>query len=534
MSISSILVILFSVLFIRRYIEPDASKCVTFLVSQAISLGLFSLILIPIDIYIVSGNLDDDGMQLDPHLVHNNSKMIQYIYYAFYFTLSAFITSVLPFTFFYVEESNDEDTTIRERICWALKHTAGFILVLIVLVVTGFLLKKNKGGESHDWINDISESYTDIDAIISFLIGAFSCIGILLWITYTAYGMAALPIQTCRKAVDKNSYKKFKEGQQDLATKVAINRENQRYLASSLNSAYIQDNIHKLRKDNEVLHHRLGKGPGDDEYVDSWVRGWNRLTPIRFLFGLIFFFLGSLIIVSLSLTTIDKFLNSSCKYSCGFAIDHRHIINPTDMILTITSSYFPLDLVIFALLIIYVFACSVYGISSLGIRFCGFQIYKLIPQATLSNAMILSSWLLIFIVILVNMELVTVAPHYVHFGGNQYYYPLNSTNSTNFTNTINLGISTILENSTTIPQLCTVTTSINATGHDQCIMSQIGIFVNKIFIQLPFFGVIIFFSNAAFLVMYFLFLIIVLFKCHLPSFSRENKKEDNIWDDPDW
>lgn len=61
-------------------------------------------------------------------------------------------------------------------------------------------------------------------------------------------------------------------------------------------------------------------------------------------------------------------MNSKCKWSCGFIIEQRHFMNPVDFALVYASKYFPLDYLFFAMIVIYIFICSFYGIIKVGIR----------------------------------------------------------------------------------------------------------------------------------------------------------------------
>jgi len=112
-------------------------------------------------------------------------------------------------------------------------------------------------------------------------------------------------------------------------------------------------------------------------------------------------------------------------------------------------------------------------------------------------------------ILVFNMQLPTIAPHYSHLGGDQSYYPLILPNSTNSTSTEYAD--TYTQSS---PILCNMTDSTASTGPDACIHSQIAILADKLHTQFPFFGGILFLSNVVFISTYGLFTFFVIFFFH--------------------
>jgi hypothetical protein len=125
-------VLLFSWSLLNTYIDKRESSALTSFISTiAVAITLLCVMLIPVDIYIVSSDLNADGSQSNPDLTHASAQAIQSIYYALYITLlsvqedsscvsllacssiahlvaplvvsrSIFAFMLLPFTYFYV------------------------------------------------------------------------------------------------------------------------------------------------------------------------------------------------------------------------------------------------------------------------------------------------------------------------------------------------------------------------------------------------------------------------------------------------
>ncbi len=106
------------------------------------------------------------------------------------------------------------------------------------------------------------------------------------------------------------------------------------------------------------------------------------------------------------------------------------------------------------------------------------------------NAMLMGSWILMFVALALNMEILTFTPQYATFGSQFYMKPDNSSGEVVLVRTD-----------------CTI--DVAGIGENVCVMSQVARFIQLINIQLPFFGVILFFANLVFLAAYFFTLVYV-------------------------
>src|ERR1700680_456242 len=103
--------LLFSWGLMRTYLDKRESTALTSLISaSAVSITLLCILLIPVDIYIVSSDLNSDGSQSNPDLTHSSAMALQGVYYALYILLLVFAFILLPFTYFYFEEDSDDSS----------------------------------------------------------------------------------------------------------------------------------------------------------------------------------------------------------------------------------------------------------------------------------------------------------------------------------------------------------------------------------------------------------------------------------------
>merc|ERR1719174_2953940 len=136
------------------------------------------------------------------------------------------------------------------------------------------------------------------------------------------------------------------------------------------------------------------------------------LVPFRWMIGISMMIISLLVVSSLLLTLLDRALHSSCGWSCGFTLKERLIFNPIDEIFLRLSKFFPVDFIILATLVLYIFTASVFGIISLGIRFLCFSMYALRARKSMPQAMLVLTNILAHILLAVCMALLTIAPNY--------------------------------------------------------------------------------------------------------------------------
>jgi len=68
-------------------------------------------------------------------------------------------------------------------------------------------------------------------------------------------------------------------------------------------------------------------------------------------------------------------MNSECGISCGFVVEKNTYFNPLDQFLVQLSKFFPLDYILFATILLYVFISSLYGLVKLGVRIICFTVH---------------------------------------------------------------------------------------------------------------------------------------------------------------
>lgn len=518
-SVAVIVLLLFIIAysFVRHYTNPrDAPKSLTVVAALSICASLFCVFLIPVDIYTVSSSLNPDGTHIDPDLVKSSALAIKLTYYGLYSLLLALGFAILPFYYFYFEE-DDENISEAARTCGALKYTVGFAIVFVVLLVLGVILKTNKGDQSDDWISDLSGQFKAGEALLMFAVGCMAVFGLTGWVSYTAYGLACLPMELASGG-DTAHQPLSAADESNLDHLLDVNKKNQNYVSSRYDFTERewtkQDTveINRLKQEERKLRdQRDDLTPGllsGDEGPSCGDRVWTCLAPFRIIIAILLMIVSLSVITALSMATLDKFLHSKCKLSCGYVLEDPTIVNPIDLLLNLLANYFPLDFFFFGAIITYIFVSSTTGLVNLGVRLCFYKLFTIRRKRTMPHALLMGCWMLMFVCLVLNLQVVNLSPQYAMFG-NQFYFPVNGTR---------MGLKTP----------CTLDQN---PLEDICQMTQLGTFTSTLGVQLPFIATIMFFANLVFLLVFLLSLLVRC--CNCTKLSRYQKlqqeKDDDLW-----
>eukprot|EP00058_Branchiostoma_floridae_P008074 XP_002593562.1 hypothetical protein BRAFLDRAFT_88503 [Branchiostoma floridae] len=435
------LAFLFSWFYIRYYqSRHDSEVSSTLTAIAALAITLLTSALVPVDIFLVSYMKTPDGhFKVGLHTWTHVSVLVQILVQRFnfryrcgptlyiastslYCAVMVFAFLLIPFMYFFYEEK-DEDSTCRSRCCAALKFTVAFIIVAAILLLIGALapLSAPPAKNSTDWerlhflFNELGSNHGE-DAI-SFAISSLTLLGMLALITYTAYGMTALPF-TWIKGVRAAKRERLE---------VCEDREDLEERRNRLHVKY-QDGrrmTNRDRKEMDELDEKLHLLRRRERHLLSAERSWlNKCfivcRPFQMVFGIVFILLALIIFVSLLLSCIDRILHG-LGYKMGYALPKPQLPNPVDIVMVNTQKVFPLDYILISAIIMYWVFCSMAGIKQMGIWFFWIRMYKIRVQRTRPQALLFMCMILMLIVLTNNIMLYTLSPQYVTFGSQHYW-----------------------------------------------------------------------------------------------------------------
>lgn len=233
-------------------------------------------------------------------------------------------------------------------------------------------------------------------------------------------------------------------------------------------------------------------GEGHNWLVRAWIKIEAVFRPLKLLGGLFLVLVAILVWVSMLLTGIDKAKNSICKTHCGYVLGHIQIFNPLNWIFVMSAKVFPIDYVLFLLLVLFFFSSSVVGIATIGIRFLWLRIFQIRKGHTSPQALLMATVMLTLMALAINYAVaMLVAPQYAHWGPQTYCNrktpPGEQPDCTNNRNAV---------------RPCTEKSHSDA-ARTVCTPSVISTLLDRITVNFSFFGVVDFWAQFAFLGMYY-------------------------------
>lgn len=498
-----VLIFFFSWFYIRFYQDHSQTEVSSTLTAIfALTVTLLTTALVPVDIFIVSYMKHDNGTWKDWCVDASLRKdfeetSVTTVYYVLYSFVALFAFLLMPFVYFYFEEK-DEDVTTRQRICGALKYSIGFLIVAVALLLIGAFvpLKKPPQNETH-WKKELSFLANQLksnhgETALSLVMGFLSFIGMVIMITYTAYGMTALPFSML-KGFKNTKMEHLEVSQERESVEERARMIRARHSAGRTMSRRDQRLLSRLEGEERVLVRR-------ERHLQAANLSWlNKCLkccrPFEFVFGILFLLFGLLIFVSLLLTSVDKALNS-LGYKYGYALPKAKLPNPINIVLVYAQKVFPLDYCLFVGIVLFFLYCTMSGIRAIGIRCFCIKLYKIRPRKTMPQALLFLILMVMLTMLFLNVMLFTLAPQYVMYGS-QRYVPSNA-HTTDVTPTNHTSTNaTAVPTASPEPRACDTDA-----GEDACIMTRAAVFLNRFFYKVWFFGACYYWGTWVFLVMY--------------------------------
>lgn len=338
---------------------------------------------------------------------------------------------------------------------------------------------------------------------LTFAVGLLTVLGTLVYVLYTSSGMALLPVTFIRSAPSVSAPSLAATTHSELDQ----NRERQRQLEGR-NEGRTEGLDARDRRELEALvreertlvrRERLAaenSGDGQHWLMRAWMKTEAVFRPIKLIGGIVMLLIAVLIWASMLITGIDKAKNSICKSHCGYLLGEINVFQPINWIFVQSAKVFPVDYVIFLLLVLFFFSSSVVGIATVGIRFLWITLFRISKGKTSPQAMLIATVLLALTTLAINYSVaMIVAPQYTTWGPQTYCDRLDKDCSVH---TDSLKSCSELAESGSAAKVCTP--------------SVVSTFINRITVNFPVFGVIAFWAQFVFLALYLIVMVTTLFR----------------------
>jgi LMBR1 domain-containing protein 1 len=537
-AIAVVLLLSIASLFVYLYqTHRDRSAYVTTVCIFTITCLLATVLLLPVDVALVSSTTSSKlGTRKDwatQDKVDNITFTLRVVYYLLYSLDAVLCLLVIPFTYFWYEEydeiaQEEGSQTFGSRFWAAFKYTIVFIVLCVALFLVGFFVPvaKHRKGAHYDldfFKKLLAENHGE--RALTFALGLLITIGVILYCFYTAAGLALLPL-TLIKSAPSVSAPALNES---TTAQLESNQERQRQLEGRAQgnpdglSSKDQRELDALVREERTLrrHQRLAQensGEGQNFFWKVWLKLGAVLRPIKIILGLLLVVIVLLIFASMLITGIDKAKNSVCSAHCGYVLAHLNIFQPMNYILVQTAKVFPIDYIIFLLITMLFFSASVIGIATIGIRLLWITVFRIRKAHTSPQALLIATVMLTLMTLATNYAIaMLVAPQYATFGPQTFCnHPIQPGEQPDCSN----------HKSHIIP--CNEATR-NPAARNVCTPSVASQFLNRVTVNFPFFGVVDFWAQFAFMGIFLIAFILLLFKT--PKLSDQEDDEDALEDE---
>ncbi|GAO51283.1 hypothetical protein G7K_5388-t1 [Saitoella complicata NRRL Y-17804] len=487
-------IVVFATGIVKYYQAPrDRDALCTLVTIIALSSVLATVLLFPVDVALVSNTTDNATGLKKAWATDEKIGQILFglkvLYYSLYSLDVGFVLLFIPFTYFFYEEW-DADSTTGERVKNSLKYSVFFLFTAVVLFLIGFFVPIAKADKAHldlDYFKKLLAG-NHSEKALAFTIGILLTIGSALFISYTAPGLALLPLSLISPSLSPVPT----TSRADQA--LAHNRERQRAIEVKYAGSHAQMNskdrraLEALQREERTLvrHVRLAEEAGRKSGPLRWVRRvFGKMGRVgRVVLGLVVGAGSVVTVASMIISGIEKLTGSVCGRRCGFILDRTpKLFNLVDRGLVMSSRIFPLDYIITTLLVLLFFMATMLGILYIGIRVLWVNIFRVRPGSTQPQGLLLLASLLTLTILAINYSLVTVvAPQYAHFGHQKF---CNHTLGNGF-----------IRDCTDYPDLivpCDASAPTNI-----CTPTVMSSFVDRVGLNYPFFGQVGFWSQWIF------------------------------------
>ncbi|KAI8050993.1 hypothetical protein BDF22DRAFT_694291 [Syncephalis plumigaleata] len=515
---SMIALVLLSWLFTKYYQDPAESEShVTVVTVVGLTFCLFILTLAPLDIFLVSSTVDlTTGLKqpwATPEHIDKFLTTLSIVYYACFAGIVILCFVVIPFAYFYYEELDHDEPTPRRAVS-AAKYTTFTVCIAVILLLSGMALRPKLNGENphmdFDWFKRLLLANGGVKAIM-FVVAVLILAGMMVVITYTAYGLSVLPLRLLRGRYVR------KQTRAEIDASIERVRSKRRAIQRKYENATraISTSDGKMLMDLEQLEIKLAR---QQAFSSDGEHGFTSL-PARLLrvfeliLGIVCLIITMGLVASILFSCIDKVKNSVCGKECGYIISHPEWFNPVNVMLLSLNKHFPADYLFVVLLVLYFFAATTTGLVQAGVRFFWVYLYRIKAHRTAPQGLLLSAILLMVSLLALNYTMTTVvAPQYTQFGSQHY---------------CNHTIATGVRDCTDYPQLiipCDVEGPV-----DICTPTVLSTFIYRIIVSLPTMGILFFNAQWVFLATFGLGLLYRIMRDHItcgrPEASSDGEEE---------
>ena len=441
---------------------PEKHPFVVFTATTSLIVAFACCAMPPFDLYVAT--------HVSTSQYKTASDNVKQLYYTIFSTIAGYIGIVIPFTIFFYRQNSNE-IGCCQRFASALKRTTMFAAGLLTAFLLGLAFRPGhtkwaKEADTQHWANKLFDTKHAGASAMLFVVGMLSSAGVCAWMTFTAYGLAVIPLNLIR------GYRSLEEERLEIETKLLKIKSRERTLemkrkSSSYTSEYEKASAIKLKRKSHALK-RHTQALQDLQDASTFGGGYGALNGCgkrsKVILGMFLLLVSILITSALLLSANDTGLGSGvssndlkamghpggnknskattkgqqangkghvpkaclddpngilCAMNTGYLgtlVHKKRMYNPLDHLLVDLASSFPLDLVLLGICLIYLALASFVGLTRMGIRCLCCSVYSYRKKQSSGTAVLVLSAIFMFISLAIIVQLGSIAPQYTTFG----------------------------------------------------------------------------------------------------------------------
>ncbi|KAH7824657.1 putative serine/threonine protein kinase [Monocercomonoides exilis] len=431
LGIAGVSVFLLSLFLAKCLLRKETESQILTIITMALSLTLsiICVMLIPVDVYNVTTVTNAKGELLknvsfkDLESRQTALRVTYYVVFAAIFIVAFFL---VPFSYCFYEEGGDDKATCARKTCRSMRYVIIIIIIFAVIFIAGLFMKSEPRASAKDeWIKNMLDSKNKGQGAIDFTLAVMMFLGIPFWVLYGPCGMSILPVSLlalCNKKQDDsddetlNKKRRIKnEKSKAIASKYAdrggsnarsMDKRDRKALSKLERERAELDDTLQLRKDSSNVEKK------------SCLRNCCFVCafPLRIILGPIFLLLAIFFVVSLVFAgvTYTVKLASNAKWSVTSSGQ------PMDLAFVEMAKVFPIDFIMFLVLVSFVFLSILTTFLAMGISCPCCTCFRVRIRNTRQQGVLLLGALMMFMSLGFLSAVPYIMPQYYTFGKQTY------------------------------------------------------------------------------------------------------------------
>ncbi|KAI9189799.1 hypothetical protein H9P43_001232 [Blastocladiella emersonii ATCC 22665] len=413
--------VVLSYIIVRSFADPREREpliSVTTVFGMTLALVVAACTL-PVDVLLVSASSDLSlGVKkpwADPATLAGMADNMGWLYDASFFVLFLFCFLAVPFAYFFFEEY-DEQQSLSKRLSAATRMTLATAIILTVLLMCGLLMKPSQipAGTPIDF-DFVKRALLGggLETALLFVLGVSMMIGTCVFLVYTATGLFLFPIHML-KPMQSFDHEMRTLSRELSEVQSALENMLIEFPDAAAMTMRDQRKLERLRESERFIQRKLERVRAGQPRFCSPVCNFVAI-PVKVAC------LALSVCILIAIISTIMTTPPACPNCPRLVLPISSPANPVDGLLALLARAYPLDHILFALIMVYLLACTFHAVRALGVRVLWVKMFTLRPGRTMPQGLLLASVFMVLTLLSLMWEMTgVIAPHYATWGSQRY------------------------------------------------------------------------------------------------------------------